>query len=294
MGYRRISEEQTRQLQQVSLAMVKYFDGFCREKGLTYFLCGGCCIGAVRSGGFVPWDDDVDVFMPRRDYERLKEQWRDTPKYSIQFETRDVHTANQFLTIHDNDTTFIETYKKELDINHGVKLDVLPLDGCPQGYRRSLQKLWVLSYALFLVGKAPENHGKGAYVLGKLLLALVPTVGLREKLWRLSERQMTKYPISDCQFITELCSGPRYLGLEYPAEVFSAQRYVPFEDTSLPIPVGYDTYLTMAFGDYRTLPPVSQRVCHHEYECLDLEHSYRTYRGKQYFAAGAGKGGVKP
>ncbi len=285
MGNIKISEEETRKLQSVSLEMVKYFDALCREHRLTYFLCGGCCIGAVRNQGFIPWDDDVDVFMPREDYGRLKAVWRDNSKYSIQFETRDLHTANQFVTIHDNETTFIETYKKDLDINHGVKLDVLPLDGCPQGYKRRFQKLWALSYALFIVGKAPENHGKVVYGAGKLLLFLVSSKRLRSRIWRLSEKQMSRYPVASCQYITELCSGPRYMRLEYPAEVFSGQKYVPFEDTFLPIPIGYDTYLTMAFGDYLTPPPLSQRVCHHEYECLDLEHSYRIYKGKRYCTA---------
>ena len=172
MGHIEISGVETRKLQRISLEMVKYFDSLCRENKLIYFLCGGCCIGAVRNKGFIPWDDDVDVFMPREDYERLKDVWEDNPKYSIQYETQNVHTANQFLTIHNNETTFIETYKKDLDINHGVKLDVLPLDGCPQGYKRRLQKLWALAYALFIVGKAPENHGKAVYALGKLALSV--------------------------------------------------------------------------------------------------------------------------
>ena len=285
MGKINLSDTETRKLQTVGLEMIKYFDVLCRENQLTYFLCGGCCIGAVRNKGFIPWDDDVDVFMPREDYERLKKVWTDSAKYSIQFETLNTHTANQFVTIHDNETTFIETYKKDLDINHGMKLDVLPLDGCPQGVKRRLQKLWALAYALFIVGKAPENHGKGVYRLGKLLLSVVPSQTLRSRIWQLCETQMSKYPISACPYVTELCSGPRYLQMEYPAEVFSKQKYVPFEDTFLPIPIGYDTYLTMAFGDYMTPPPPSQRVCHHEYECLDAEHSYRVYRGDRYFVS---------
>ena len=280
-----ISEAETRKLQRISLKLVKYFDSVCRENKLTYFLCGGCCIGAVRNKGFIPWDDDVDVFMPREDYERLKDVWKDSPKYSIQYETQNVHTANQFLTIHDNETTFIETYKKDLNINHGVKLDVLPIDGCPQGYKRRLQKLWALAYALFIVGRAPENHGKVVYAFGKLALFLVSSNHLRDKIWRFCEKQMSRYPISTCQNVTELCSGPRYMQMEYPAELFSRQKYVPFEDTSLPIPIGYDTYLTMAFGDYMTLPPLSERVCHHEYECLDTEHSYRIYKKDRYCTA---------
>ncbi len=269
-------------MQMVGLNMALMFDEFCREHGLTYFLCGGCCIGAIRNGGFIPWDDDVDVFMPRPDYEKLKELWVDTPAYSIQYPNETRGTENQFLTICDNNTTFIKTYQKNLDINHGVVLDVLPLDGCPTGWRRKTQKLWALAYSLFVVGKAPENHGKVVYGLGKLALGLVPGQKARYRLWRLCERKMSQYPISECSLITELCSGPHYMQNEYPREIFDQAVRANFEGHMLPIPKGYDAYLTMAFGDYMALPPEEKRVCHHEYEFMDMEHSYQTYRGIYY------------
>lgn len=286
MGYFELSSEQIRAMQLKGLEMTKFFDGFCRSNDLKYFLCGGCCIGAVRSGGFVPWDDDVDVFMPREDYERLKRIWRDTDDYSIQYTTRDHLTANQFLTICANNTAFVKTYQKDLDINHGIVLDVIPIDGCPDGFKRKLQKLWALMYSLTIVGKAPENHGKAVYALGRIALGIIRTKGMRYRMWTFCEKQMSKYPISECGRITELCTGPHYMRNEYPAEAFSEQKYVPFEDTELPVPSGYDAYLSMAFGNYMELPPVEKRVCHHEFEVLDTENSYLKYRGIKYFVNG--------
>ncbi len=281
-----ISEADIRKMQEKGLEMALFFDQFCQEHHLTYFLCGGCCIGAVRNGEFVPWDDDVDVFMPREDYEKLKELWQDTEEYSIQYTTRDFLTANQFLTICANKTTFIKTYQKELDINHGLVLDVIPLDGCPTGWRRKMQKFWALLYSLFIVGKAPENHGRAVYGAGKLLLGIVRPKSWRYHMWRFCEKKMTRYPIAECDYITELCTGPHYMQNEYPKEIFSEAIRVPFEGHMLPIPCGYDGYLRMAFGDYRQLPPEEKRVCHHEYELLDMENSYLKYRGVYYAAAG--------
>ena len=275
--------QEVRKMQLKGLDMAKFFDKFCRENNLTYFLCGGCCIGAVRNKGFIPWDDDVDVHMPREDYEKLKKLWKDTEEYSIQYTTKDYLTQNAFLTICANNTTFIKTYQKDLDINHGLVLDVIPLDGCPQGVARKMQKFWGLLYLLFIVGKAPENNGKLAYMVGKVALGIIRSKNLRYKLWSFCEKRMSHYPFSQCKYVTEICAGPYYMKKEYPVEAFSAQKYVPFEDTLLPIPVGYDTYLSMAFGNYMELPPVEKRVCHHEFEVMDMEHSYRIYRGTRYF-----------
>ena len=74
-----LSDETIRRLQLKELETLVYFKQFCDEHGLTFFFCGGCCIGSLRNKGFIPWDDDIDVFMPRGDYERLPELWK---KYS--------------------------------------------------------------------------------------------------------------------------------------------------------------------------------------------------------------------
>ena len=97
-----LTTEEVRKMQIMGLEMTLFFDEFCKKHNLTYYFCGGCCIGSIRNGGFIPWDDDVDVFMPRGDYEKLKQLWVDTPQYSIQYTTKDVLTENQFLTICDN------------------------------------------------------------------------------------------------------------------------------------------------------------------------------------------------
>lgn len=282
MAQKELSKSDTKKLQEVSLKMLLYFDDFCKAHTLTYYLCGGGLIGAVRHGGFIPWDDDIDVFMPRDDYEKLKEIWLDNSEYSIQFTKKDFKTENQFLTICANNTTFIKTYQKDLDINHGVMLDVIPLDGCPKGFARKKQKIYALLYSLFIIGKAPTNHSKLVYLGGKFLLGLIPKC-LYYKIWSFCERQMTKYSISECDAITELCSGPHYMQNEYPKDIFENRVLLDFEGYKLPAPQGYDIYLKMAFGDYMTPPPENERICHHEYEVIDLSNTYKIYKGKKYF-----------
>lgn len=285
-----IPPDDIKEMQMVGYKMLQYFDEFCKSHNLTYFLCGGCCIGAVRNHGFIPWDDDVDVFMPRKDYEILKKIWKNTDKYSIQYTTKDFLTENQFLTICDNNTTFIKTYQKDLDINHGVVLDVIPLDGCPKGFNRKMQKIWALLYSLFIVGKSPENHGKLINIIAKIILTFVYSKKLRYKLWKFCEKKMTKYPIEKCEYITELCTGPHYMKNEYPKVIFDHAIYKKFEEDKFPIPVGYDFYLKMAFGNYMELPPLEKRVCHHEYEYMDMKNSYKKYKGIYYCVNTKNKG----
>lgn len=281
----KFSQQQIRQIQQKGLEMLLYFKEICEKNKLLFYLCGGCCIGAIRNGGFIPWDDDVDVFMPRGDYNKLIEIWNkqaDTSRYSLQVTTKQLITKNQFATICDNNTTFIKSFQADLDINHGLVLDILPLDGCPSNrVLRKLQKFWALIYSLYIIGQAPENHGKAVKLLGKIMLSLVPK-SFRFNIWNFAQKQMTKYPISECEFVTELCSGPYYMQFEYPAEAFESALYVNFEGYEIPVPKGYDSYLKMAFGDYMTPPPEEKRVIHHQLEHVDMNNSYKKYKGIKY------------
>ena len=282
MGKTTIPKKTTRQLQEVSLQMLLYFDEYCSKHNLTYYLCGGCCIGTIRHEGFIPWDDDVDIFMPRKDYERFKKIWSDTEVYEIEFVSEECRCYSTLTRLNNKNTTFISTYTKDLDTPHGVAMDIFPLDGCPGGKKRKMQKLWALLFSLYAVENAPTNHGKIVELAGKIGLAIIPTWKLRCKVWRFCEKQMSKYRIEDCDYITELCAGPGYMQNEYPKEAFDYPVRRMFEGHMLPIPVGYDAYLSMAFGDYMKLPPIEKRVAHHEYEFIDLDNGYLKYKGIEY------------
>lgn len=278
--------KQLRELQLKGLEMLLYFKKFCDENGLLFYLCGGCCIGAIRNKGFIPWDDDVDIFMPRADYEKLEKLWQekaDTEKYSYCKPSEKDHYRNLFATINDNNTTFIKLLQKDLDINHGLTIDILPLDGYPKfKIQRIIQMFWSLIYSLFCAQVVPINHGKAIALGGKFLLTLVSSRSIRYKIWRIAEKKMTKYRIEDCDSITELCSGFRYMKKRYPKDAFSEATYKEFEGYQMPLPKGYDEYLKIAFGDYMKLPAKEKQVMHHEILFCDLNNGYKKYKGKKY------------
>lgn len=270
--------ETLRKLQLKELDTLVYFKEFCDKNNLLFYLCGGCCIGSLRTGGFIPWDDDIDILMPRDDYEKLYKLWDNDKheRFKLLRTDEKIFTGNIFTTIVDTETTCVKANQAHLDIPFGIMMDIFPIDGCPKGkFKRTMQKLNAMIYSLFLAQIVPENHG-GIMALGsKFLLSIVKSPKAREKKWRNAERRMSKYKISDCEYITELCEGVHSMQPEYPKEWFASAVYREFEGLQMPIPVGYDPYLKKAFGDYMKLPPEDKQKPHHDMILVDTERSYK-------------------
>ena len=272
-------------LQAKCLEMAEYFVQFCKENDLLCYLCGGGAIGTLRHKGFIPWDDDLDFFMPRKDYEILAQLWpqKADSRYQLSKSNENYIDRNLFITIRDTQTTCIKPYQQDLDIPHGLALDVLPLDYYPaNGLSRKKQVIAALVYSLFCAQTIPEKHGGIMKWGSQALLAMIPSKKLRYKIWKKAEAEMTKYTKEESDGITELCSGPYYMKKKYPISSFEDALWLPFEETVLPIPVGYDAYLKTAFGDYMTPPPVEKQVAHHDAVLIDLEKSYTHYKGEYY------------
>ena len=272
-------------LQAKCLEMAEYFVQFCKENNLLCYLCGGGAIGTLRHKGFIPWDDDLDFFMPRKDYEKLAQLWpqKADSRYQLSKSNENYIDRNLFITIRDTQTTCIKPYQQDLDIPHGLALDVLPLDYYPaNGLSRKKQVIAALVYSLFCAQTIPEKHGGMMKWGSQALLALVPSKKLRYKIWKKAEAEMTKYTEEESDGITELCSGPYYMKKKYPISSFEDALWLPFEETELPIPIGYDAYLKTAFGDYMTPPPADKQLAHHDAVLVDLEKSYTHYKGEYY------------
>ena len=266
------------QLQKVQLEILVEFIRICEELNLTYYLVCGSALGAAKYKGFIPWDDDMDIALPRNDYEVFcKEAQSRLPSHLfLQNNRTDPAYPMIFSKIRNSNTTYIEKSMRDRDMNHGVYIDVFPLDGYPEKeelmheierekYRFNLSllcclsvkrtwktRLLVFAQKLFLLHKYPSRF------VNRL------------------ERIITQYPTSDSKL---WCNHGNWQGkLEYaPREQYGEGIFTEFEGLKVRIPEKYDEYLTQKYGDWRADLPPEQQVGHHYYEVCDLEKPYTEY-----------------
>lgn len=230
------------------LEMLKYIDRICRENNINYWLSSGTCLGAVRHGGFIPWDDDVDIEMLATDYERLRGIITNTPDapYSWHDSLNDSKFYFPFAKLRDKKSSIMENNPwNEYYNQHGIYIDIFRL------YPSGMRKLEIA---------ANWYHHK--FVLG---IAKRKSPLLRKHLIKLTYWIMENIISPTCRNLTKLNAhellrhriGSEFIKPRYVKDVKSVVR-VPFEDTELPIPAGYDSYLSHLYGDYLQIPEISK------------------------------------
>ena len=264
-------------LKNCQIEMLKTFIEICKKNNLQYFLLHGSCIGAVRHKGFIPWDDDIDVGMPREDYDRFTEIAKDQLPMHLFFQTfeTDPEYPTAFGKIRNSNTTYIEKASRKLKINHGVYIDVFPLDGVPNGkISQRIQRIKRIVYNISISRAYSLNDTPGRNAFKRLLIRIIcliyhdvkKTIIKRDKLFR-------KYPYSLSCEVSDLGGHCDIL----PKNVFGKGTIGVFEGVEVVLPEKYDEYLSKTYGDYMKLPPVEKRVGHHFYEIKDANRPYKDY-----------------
>ena len=257
------------EIQQVSLKIMKDIHDFCVKNNISYSLYGGSAIGAIRHKGFIPWDDDLDIAMPRPDYDRFIKTYRSEKGYKAFARGADggekVYIA--YCRVCDMNDTYVKAYRMWTEFNTGVWVDVFPLD-CVSDNSACCQKQ--MDYLKRV------NHKCDIYK--DVHTSLCSTKSFKSFLRHLFLR-MTKFYVKDnideridgCQQY-EWGSTRHYANLSFTGygmkeyhsiETLDDYFFVPFEDTKFYLMKGFDEALRDKFGDYMQLPPVENRIAKH-------------------------------
>ncbi|MCI1474139.1 MAG: LicD family protein [Prevotella sp.] len=263
-----------RKLQLRILNILKSVDQVCTDHHLTYYIWAGTMIGAIRHHGFIPWDDDIDIAMPREDYNRIIENstaWLPTSLEMVCTEN-DSSYPLPFAKIQDSTTTLIE--RMHLKYLGGIYIDVFPLDGVPKGWIK--QKLHFGQYEyykriLYLVHRNPYKHGKGPSCWIPLLCRHLFRM---EEIQRKIRKILIRYPFSNSRLIADYDDG--FHG-KMDKSVLGKPTAYKFEDTTVKGVQNYGQYLSQKYGNYMEMPPEEKRHQHNFYY-LDLNHSYRAFK----------------
>lgn len=254
---------------QVELSILSRFDEFCKKHSLTYFLAYGTLIGAVRHKGFIPWDDDIDIQMPRGDYNRLIELSDELGTSLRLIAPRDADAEHTFVKIVDERTVKVEgghKYRSDADLR-GIDIDVFPLDGQPtddakykkwyKKLRKTYRKIWMRELESTSDLKLSF---KIAIALFKLVRIFLPN---RKKLLDRAEALHASYPYESAEYVGCVESYFNGIGNRNPKSAYSKCVLLDFEGEKFPAPVGYHDILTNMYGDYMKLPPKEAQVTHH-------------------------------
>lgn len=268
-------------IQNKMLDMMEWFHRFCLENNITYFMIGGTMLGAMRHQGFIPWDDDVDIGVPREDYERLlsiSKKQKENTKYTIE-SYLDGNTDFEYLyaKVYDTTTTLIENKRKQP--KRGLYIDVFPLDGIRGTTKEeAIKNFKPLNMELNLLAAITSEVREGRIWWKNCIvksMGILPSSMLSfSKIALKVEKRCKESSFYNSKYVGNLVGMWREREI-MPREFFGTPKLYQFERCLFYGVEKPDEFLSNVYGDWRKLPPVEKQKSEHSYIQIDLEHSYR-------------------
>lgn len=259
-------------LQRIELDILLDVAKACRELGIEFFLGEGTLLGAIRHGGFIPWDDDIDLIMRRSEYERFLEL---APahlgsKYAVQHSSTVEGYWSPFVKVRlvEGDQQYRQAHIAHLSADNGPLIDIFPVEYVPRdrgpGLRLQAKYIRILRTILMLKLKAKESTDWKKWLM-RLAGGLLTTRFIHRQLdWAFKLHDGERQP-----YMANLASYHPLHCQVVPTEVYDQMVTVKFEGHDMPVPAGYDQLLTTIYGDYLTPPPEHQRVIKHKFVLTD-------------------------
>lgn len=262
------------------LDILKAFMKICKDNGLTYYCCAGTAIGAVRHHGIIPWDDDIDVIMPRPDYDRLLEiaKTADFGKYEIITPYDDETYPLYFSKLSNRNTTLIED--RQIPCVIGLYVDIFPLDATDDDVAKAKRLKYRYTKIINRLNAVSTHNTFGEYLSllkkkeewGRFAiktLAFFCRSAVRRHLIRQMDRLSHLYDYDKAKNV-QVYTGSYGHREVFPKEWLGKGKEFPFEDTTVLLPECYDEYLRHFFNDYMQFPPVEQRIEKHNRAYLNI------------------------
>lgn len=251
-------DTQTKKIWAVELQMLEKFVDVCERHNLNYFLDGGTLLGAVRHKGFIPWDDDIDVIMPRDDYDRLWEIAKDEFQYPYFFQT--TLSEDGFFRTHaqlrNSETTGFIDIDREKDINRGIFMDIFVLDSIPDGIlRKKLFKAEILIRKRILSYQYDRKY-ENLSLTGKLIYKFVHaffSVYPFKKFFKKFNRVLAKYRAKNTALVGDITLKWR-TNVQWPREWYDGYCLLEFEGLKLRAPLFYKEVLSRQYGNFMKFP----------------------------------------
>lgn len=264
----------TEEIQRMSLDIMEDIHQFCKKHGIKYSLAYGSLIGAIRHRGFIPWDDDIDIFMPRQDYDRFCQTYH-SDKYKLICESDPDYYLN-YGRVYDYQKTTVKTqlpFTRNYD--GGLWVDVFPMDGADDDHNKFVEKMIRLQRCWFLQLRYRNALGPFSNIFKApnlkdfcILLTLKLFCPLRKKLKRINDylrKEAKQYAFGETTHWSDFCCINVKDNNYHLVEEFDKVMETDFDGHKFYILKGYDPVLRRRYGDYMQLPPMNQRVSRHSH-----------------------------
>lgn len=270
-------------LKKYCLDILLEIDRICKKYSIDYYLYAGTLLGAVRHKGFIPWDDDIDVVMFRKDYNRFLDICKKESKgsrYELQTIETDPYTNNPWAKLHDKNTAFISGFRRE-EAMEGVNIDIFPIDNAPDNsIIRKVRGILVdkCNYIYqFRFAREFDECTLKMRIFRKIIACIPPWDEMKFK--RKYDKYIQKYNKKNTKHVVYL-SNRKYRKKVALKKWFEEKVYMEFEGILFPVPGGWKEILNLLYGkNYMELPPIEQRVTQHGTKIIDLDRSWRDYIG---------------
>ncbi|WP_195439674.1 LicD family protein [Parabacteroides goldsteinii] len=267
-------------MQKVQLELLHELDRVCKKNNLKYCLSSGTCLGALRHGGFIPWDDDIDVYMSWRDAEKLVKCQSDFQnKYFVQSYKTDVNFYSTSYRLCDSSTSCFLKGNEGIDMNHGIFIDIYIYYPYPDNKLKAQKIIFYSFIYRFLIARSISKR----YGLLDSILNLFFRGKRRENIIKKIENE---YHENGGKMYVATYFG-RDIGLfksiVYPIDWFDNPRYLKFENMDVPCPGDTERYCELQYGkNFMELPSIEKRIPHHDFLYFSVDEPYTKFKGIYY------------